>query len=138
LRADALPPPRHEKLADYRVLVIDANPLCPTAASVTEALSGLADRLTKLGCQVRRERSPHPKRLRFSKLPSPIRWSLWERSSSKSYGAEKRNSGSHVTRRWREMDSNPRSPVIGTMVFALASPSRTQEALQRLVDAGLA
>src|ERR1700719_1792013 len=35
------------------------------------------------------------------------------------------------------MDSNPRSPVIGTMVFALASPSRPQEALQRLVDAGL-
>lgn len=56
----ALPPPRHEKLADYRVLVIDANPLCPTAASVTEALSGLADRLTKLGCQVRRESAKLP------------------------------------------------------------------------------
>ena len=27
----ALPPPRHDKLADFRVLVIDAHPLCPTA-----------------------------------------------------------------------------------------------------------
>ncbi|HWX37322.1 MAG TPA: hypothetical protein VNZ53_59150, partial [Steroidobacteraceae bacterium] len=34
-----------------------------------------------------------PEGLRFSKLPSPIRWSLWERSSSKSYGAQKHNSG---------------------------------------------
>ena len=31
----ALPPPRHEKLAEFRVLVIDKHPLCPTAASVT-------------------------------------------------------------------------------------------------------
>ena len=31
----ALPPPRHDKLADFRVLVIDKHPLCPTAASIT-------------------------------------------------------------------------------------------------------
>ena len=31
----ALPPPRHEKLADFRVLVIDAHPLCPTAAGMS-------------------------------------------------------------------------------------------------------
>jgi len=31
----ALPPPRHEKLAEYRVLVIDKHPLCPTEASIT-------------------------------------------------------------------------------------------------------
>jgi amidase len=48
----ALPPPRHDKLADFRVLVIDAHPLCPTAASVKTALNGLADRLAKLGCQL--------------------------------------------------------------------------------------
>jgi amidase len=51
----ALPPPRHDKLADYRVLVIDTNPLCPTAASVTAALNDLADRLAKLGVHVVRE-----------------------------------------------------------------------------------
>jgi amidase len=50
----ALPPPRHDKLADFRVLVIDKHPLCPTAASISAALDGLADRLTKLGCTVLR------------------------------------------------------------------------------------
>jgi amidase len=51
----ALPPPRHDKIADYRVLVIDKHPLCPTAASVQAALNGLADRLGKLGCHIMRE-----------------------------------------------------------------------------------
>ncbi|MBV9203093.1 MAG: amidase, partial [Alphaproteobacteria bacterium] len=46
----ALPPPRHDKLADFRVLVIDKHPLCPTAVNVSAALDGLADRLGKLGC----------------------------------------------------------------------------------------
>jgi len=48
----ALPPPRHERLADFRVLVIDAHPLFPTAASITASLDGLADRLAKAGCQI--------------------------------------------------------------------------------------
>jgi amidase len=51
----ALPPPRHDRLADFRVLVIDAHPLCPTAANVTAALNGLAERLAKAGCRVMRE-----------------------------------------------------------------------------------
>ena len=50
----ALPPPRHDKLADFRVLVIDKHPLCPTAPSISAALNGLADRLAKLGCTVLR------------------------------------------------------------------------------------
>ena len=29
------------------------------------------------------------------------------------FGALIEESGSHMTRRWREMDSNPRSPAIG-------------------------
>src|ERR1700720_4718740 len=37
----ALPPPRHDKLADFRVLVIDTHPLCPTASSIKAALNGL-------------------------------------------------------------------------------------------------
>ena len=48
----ALPPPRHERLVDFRVLVIDAHPLCPTAANVTGALNGLVERLVKLGAAV--------------------------------------------------------------------------------------
>ena len=51
----ALPPPRHEKLADFRVLVIDTHPLCPTADSIKGSLNGLADRLAKLGCRVLRQ-----------------------------------------------------------------------------------
>ncbi len=50
----ALPPPRHDKLAEFRVLIIDKHPLCPTAANVTAALDGLADHLAKLGCTVLR------------------------------------------------------------------------------------
>jgi amidase len=56
----ALPPPRHDKLADFRVLVIDKHPLCPTAASITAALDGLADRLARLGCTVLRTNSKMP------------------------------------------------------------------------------
>jgi amidase len=50
----ALPPPRHDRLADYRVLVIDTHPLFPTATSVTAALHTLADALAKAGCKVSR------------------------------------------------------------------------------------
>ena len=51
----ALPSPRREKLADYRVLVIDQHALYPTASSVRAALNDLADRLSKTGCTVLRE-----------------------------------------------------------------------------------
>src|SRR5437764_2625117 len=51
----ALPPPRHDKLADFRVLVVDKHPLCPTASSITAALDGLAERLGKTGCMVLRD-----------------------------------------------------------------------------------
>ena len=47
-----LPPPRHDKLADFRVLVIDTHPLYPTAKSVRDALNTLAGRLEKAGCNV--------------------------------------------------------------------------------------
>jgi len=50
----ALPPPRHQRLADYRVLVIDTHPLFPTAKSVSAALNTLADALANSGCKVSR------------------------------------------------------------------------------------
>src|SRR5271167_689383 len=56
----ALPPPRHDQLADFRVLVIGEHPLCPTAASMSAALDGLADHLAKLGCTVLRTSSKMP------------------------------------------------------------------------------
>jgi amidase len=51
----ALPPPRHEALKDYRVLVIDTHPLLPTSASVRAALEKLCERLGKAGVTVARE-----------------------------------------------------------------------------------
>ena len=55
-----LPPPRHDRLADFRILVIDEHPLCPTAASVTGAVNDLAERLGKLGCIILRRSAVMP------------------------------------------------------------------------------
>ena len=49
-----LPAPRHDRLAEFRVLVISEHPLCPTAASVGAALERLTERLVRLGCTVMR------------------------------------------------------------------------------------
>jgi amidase len=56
----ALPSPRHERLADFRVLVIDEHPLCPTAASIVAAIDSLADRLGKAGCTIQRQSDALP------------------------------------------------------------------------------
>lgn len=50
----ALPSPRHDRLANFRVLVIDAHPMCPTAEDVAAALHRLSDQLAKAGCTVLR------------------------------------------------------------------------------------
>jgi amidase len=50
----SLPPARHERLRDFRVLVIDEHPLEPTAQSVRGALDRFADRLGKEGAKVER------------------------------------------------------------------------------------
>jgi amidase len=50
----ALPAPRHDRLADYRVLVIDTHPLLPTGNAVRGALARLADNLAKAGATVAR------------------------------------------------------------------------------------
>jgi amidase len=50
----ALPPSRHERLADFRVLVLDEHPLYPTASEVRSVLDAAADRLAQAGAQVRR------------------------------------------------------------------------------------
>lgn len=49
-----LPPPRHASLRDFRVLVIDAHPLIPTAESVRVAIGRLAERLEREGVRVAR------------------------------------------------------------------------------------
>jgi amidase len=54
----ALPAPRRERLADYRVLVMDAHPLCATAGEVSAAMDRLARWLERQGATVGRS-SPH-------------------------------------------------------------------------------
>ncbi len=49
-----LPPPRHGRLADYRVLVLDAHPLAATDAEIAGAINDLAGRLEGLGVSVAR------------------------------------------------------------------------------------
>jgi amidase len=51
----ALPPPRRDRLADFRILIVDQHPLCPTAANVRGPLNGLADKLGEAGCTVLRD-----------------------------------------------------------------------------------
>jgi amidase len=56
----ALPPPRHGRVKDFRVLLIDTHPLCPTAKSVGTALETLSDHLATQGYRVTRERHSLP------------------------------------------------------------------------------
>ena len=51
----ALPPPRHERLADFRVLILDAHPLAPTESSICAAIDDLAGRLVRAGVAIARE-----------------------------------------------------------------------------------
>jgi amidase len=51
----ALPPPRHDQLRNFRVLLIDTDPVLPTAASVRSAMDTLAANLGKAGINVMRE-----------------------------------------------------------------------------------
>jgi amidase len=50
----ALPPPRHDALKSFRVLIVDSHPLIPTARAVSAALDALAERLAKVGAKVSR------------------------------------------------------------------------------------
>jgi amidase len=51
----ALPPPRHAKLADFRVLVLDEHPIARTSAEIRAGLGELAGRLEALGAKVARQ-----------------------------------------------------------------------------------
>jgi len=51
----ALPPPRHGRIADFGVLIIDSHPLSPTDESVAGPIRELAGRLEKAGASVARQ-----------------------------------------------------------------------------------
>lgn len=50
----ALRPPRHDRLADFRVLILDAHPMAKVDTEIVAALHGLADRLEDAGARVDR------------------------------------------------------------------------------------
>src|SRR3954452_15370218 len=50
----ALPIPRHDRLRDFRILVIDTHPLMPTGDAVRSAIGRLAERLERSGARVSR------------------------------------------------------------------------------------
>jgi amidase len=50
-----LPPPRHSELRNFRVLLIDTDPVLPTNAEVRAAIDKLAANLGKAGVKVERE-----------------------------------------------------------------------------------
>jgi len=50
----ALPAARHERLSDFRVLVLDEHPLVPTGSAVRAAVNRVADALVKGGARVER------------------------------------------------------------------------------------
>jgi amidase len=51
----ALPPPRHTELGNFRVLVIDSDPILPANKEIRGAIDRLAGDLAKSGAQVARE-----------------------------------------------------------------------------------
>jgi amidase len=51
----ALPAARHAAIKDFRIVVLDAHPLLPSAASVSTAIDRLAGQLAKSGAKVARE-----------------------------------------------------------------------------------
>jgi amidase len=50
----ALPPPRHSELKDFRVLLVDTDPVMPTSSSVRAAIGKLAANLASAGARIER------------------------------------------------------------------------------------
>jgi amidase len=51
----ALPPPRHQALRSFRILLLQDHPLCPTSAEVRAVLDELAVQLEGAGCALSRQ-----------------------------------------------------------------------------------
>ncbi|MGD9540848.1 amidase [Methylocystis sp.] len=73
----ALPPPRHDRLSDFRALIVDAHPLGPTAQVVREALATLAERLAKAGASVSDNRALAPDLAQATRLHARLVSAYW-------------------------------------------------------------
>jgi amidase len=70
-----LPPPRHDDLKGFRILVVDTHPLIPTANSVRTALGRLAEGLAKSGARVARASPLLPDLTESSRIYALLLWS---------------------------------------------------------------
>ncbi len=68
----ALPPPRHNRIADFRVLVLDEHPDFPTSSSVRAALQRVADALANEGTPVARSSPLVPDLARAARVFSSL------------------------------------------------------------------
>jgi amidase len=64
----ALPAPRHERLKDFRVLVLDAHPLQPTSSEVRDTLQRFTAQLAASGCRVAKSSTLLPDLTRVATL----------------------------------------------------------------------
>jgi amidase len=72
-----LPPPRHQDLRSFRVVILDTHPLIPTASDVRSALATLAADLEKLGVKTARESSLLPDLVESAKLYTRLLTSIF-------------------------------------------------------------
>lgn len=72
-----LPPPRFEKLSDYRVLVVDTHPLGPTASVIRKAIAALVERLTRAGAKVSDKASLLPDLAQSARLHARLLSAYW-------------------------------------------------------------
>src|SRR5262245_7181955 len=73
----ALPPPRHQDLKSFRVLILDTHPLIPTANDVRSALATLAAGLEKLGVKTGRDSALLPDLVESAKLYTRLLTSIF-------------------------------------------------------------
>lgn len=63
-----LPPPRHQALRDFRLLVLDTHPLVPADTATRGAIADFVARLEKTGCRVARSSALLPDLAEISRL----------------------------------------------------------------------
>lgn len=72
-----LPAPRRDRLGDFRILVVDAHPLGPTAGVVREALAALVEKLARAGATVSDKASPLPDLAQAARLQARLMSAYW-------------------------------------------------------------
>ena len=63
----ALPPARHARLGEYRVLILDSHSLLPSGTEIRAAFATLAAKLEQAGCRIGRSSAPLPDLERIAK-----------------------------------------------------------------------